>query len=315
MIHKVAIKNYQSHHDTELELGNLTVIVGQSSSGKSAITRSLKALTSNQSGKAFITHGQQTTQISLTNDNGTVVLTKGKPEDSYVILPTGGEPRRYTKLGVGVPEDVSTFLGIPAKDAINFAGQFDMPYLLKDSAGEVARTLGELTNVSSIFEAARESLRQKNVAATTLKTREKDLETLVPRIARFQELDSQLAALDAAAAWFDAAQGAERRLNRLNDLLFTIQTATSRLNTASAAVSAPLPDVEGPVGLLGRLQRLDALTRALRAASDAKRQYTEHIETSTGLIANLDAEYNRVLQEAMTCPTCGQSTEGVHTHA
>jgi DNA repair exonuclease SbcCD ATPase subunit len=315
VIHHIDIKNYQSHVDTHLDLGPLTVIVGQSSAGKSAITRALKALTSNQSGKAFITHGEQTAQIGLTNDKGTVVLTKGKPEDSYVILEEGKDPKRYTKLGVGVPEDVSSFLGIPAKDAINFAGQFDMPYLLRDSAGEVARTLGELTNVSSIFAAARESLRLKGQSSSALKVREKDLETLSERVSRFADLAGQLSAVERAEGHQAVAEAAQLRLARLNDLLLTLQTATARTKAASDAVSAPLPDVEAALALLGQVQRLSSLTTALRDASDAKRQYTEHLESGAGLIANLDEEYNRVLHEAGTCPTCGQNTEGVHTHA
>jgi DNA repair ATPase RecN len=315
MIHTLDIANYQSHEKTHLELGNLTVIVGQSSSGKSAVTRALKALAYNQTGKDFITTGKQTAQISATTDKGTVVLTKGKPEDSYVILEAGSsEPKKYTKNGTTAPEDVSAFLGIPSKDAINFAGQFDMPYLLKNSASEVARVLGELTNVSSVFNAAREALRIKNQKAGVLKTREADLKSVDQRTAAFENLPAQVEAIADAEAALATARAVEAKLSRLTDLLSTLQIATSRKNAATAATSAPLPEVETAKHLFD-LRRLTGITEQLRTAAQAKAAYTARVEAQAASIAQLDEEYETALREAGTCPTCGQNTEGIHAHA
>jgi exonuclease SbcC len=317
VIHTLTIKNYQSHKDTELHLGKFTVLVGPSNVGKSAIVRAIKALASNQSGKDFITHGEQTMQISAKTDRGTVVLTKGKPEDSYVLLSNEDpdNPRKYTKNGVGVPQDVTDFLGIDPKDAINFAGQFDMPYLLKTSAAEVARTLGELTNVSSIFEASREALRRKSTFAATLKTRERDLADIEPKRAQFENLATQREALAAAENALMRAQVAQSSLSRLNDLLMTLQTATARLKVAREATDTPLPDVQPVLDLSARSERLQALLRALQDATAALRSSAASKDAQTAAMAALDEEYDLVLREAMTCPTCGQSTEGIHTHA
>jgi DNA repair ATPase RecN len=315
-IKKLTIKNYQSHTNTELELGKFTVLVGPSNVGKSAITRAIKALASNQTGKDFITHGQQTAQISATTDKGTVVLTKGKPEDSYVILYNGDpNPHKYTKNGTTAPEDVTKFLGIDPKDAINFAGQFDMPYLLKTSATEVARTLGELTNVSSIFEASRESLRRKSAFSSTLKTRESDLAALQPRISQFENLTERINAATRAETYLNIATAAQKRISRLNDLLMTLQTATARLKAAQNATTAPLPDVQPALDLYARQQNLNALIGGLQAQTAAKREHESSLQRNDALVTELDAEYDALLHEAGTCPTCHQSTEGIHTHA
>ena len=317
MIQKLSIKNYQSHTDTELELGALTVLVGPSNSGKSAVVRAFRALAGNQTGKDFITVGQTTTQISATTDQGTIVLTKGKPEDSYVILPADDpkNPKRFTKLGVGVPQDVTDFLGIEPKDAINFANQLDMPYLLKTSSAEVARVLGELTNVSSIFEASREALRRARDYSGKLKTREADLLTLEPQLAQFETLDARAAALAAAEMYFNAAQATTQQAHRLDDLLATLKIATSRLKSASEATSAPLPDVQASVDMYGRLERLDSLLAALKAGGTALKNAQTSIATNEDTIISLDFEYETILRDAGTCPTCGQNTEGVHAHA
>lgn len=316
MIEQLTIKNFQSHTDTVIELGPLTVLVGPSSSGKSAIARAIKALASNATGKDFITHGQTTAQVQARTDRGTVTLTKGKPEDSYVVLDNTDDknPRRYTKLGGAVPPDVTDFLGIAAKDAINFAGQFDMPYLLRTSAAEVARTLGELTNVSAIFEASREALRRKNSFSATLRTRELDLASVAPQIEVFDALPAQLDAIERAEAALLRAEHAQNALHRLNDLLLTLQTATGRVRAAQSRTELPLPDPARAVAALGRVHALDSLISVLQSSSARYKTAVAEVEKHVQIIAVLENEYDTVLQEAGTCPTCGQNTEGVHVH-
>lgn len=315
MIHSIRVKNYQSHLDTQIELKPLTVIVGPSSAGKSALIRALKALSYNQSGKDFITHGQVTTTIEAVTDKGTLTLVKGKPEDSYTITIPGKDPEKWTKMGVGVPEDVTKFLGIPSKNALNFAGQFDMPYLLKTSAAEVARVLGELTNVSAIFEASREALRRKGTFSSTLKTRQADLEGLLPKQAQFEKLPERIAALEAAETAYKVADRASTKLDELNDLLLTLKTATARLKTAHSSVSAPLPDLAPTLELYKRSQRLQEIVRSLQEASSSVKSHTKSKEEAAEEMTQLDAEYETLLREAGTCPLCHQDTTGVHTHA
>lgn len=317
-IKTLEIKNYQSHESTKLCLGNFTVLVGPTSSGKSAVIRALRALTSNQSGKDFISYGQVTAQISATTDKGTVVLTKGKPEDSYVIVSNSDpdNPHKYTKLGGQVPEDVTKFLGIQPKDAINFAGQFDMPYLLRNSAPEVARTLGELTNVSAIFEASREALRRKSSFSGTLKTRQSDLEIVDARLeSQFENLPARVEAIGEAENALLRAQEASSELSKLNDLLLTLQTATARLKAARKSTDVPLPETAEAEALLSKSQALEVVVNTLSKAGKVKKQAEERISEADTEIGKLDKEYELALQEAGTCPVCKQSTKGVHIHA
>lgn len=290
------------------------MLVGASSSGKSAVTRALKGVTSNLTGKDYITHGQTTAQIQVRTDKGVVTLTKGSPEDSYTVLdnehPT--QPRKYTKLGGAVPPDVSAFLGVEPKDAINYAGQWDSPYLLRNSAAEVARVLGNLTNVDAVFEASREALRRKNQFATTLRTREGDLASVQASVARFEELEAQTEAIDAAEKALHAAERTQKALLRLQDLLMALRTAQASLKAAESRTAAPLPDLTDPLSLLGRKQRLDMLIHELSTQGAALRKATEGLAESDLLLASTDEEYNALLREAGTCPTCGQDTSHVH---
>jgi DNA repair exonuclease SbcCD ATPase subunit len=314
VIRELTIKNFQSHTDTHLVLEPFTVLVGRSSAGKSSVTRAIKALSSNPTGKDYITHGEATMQLKARTDKGTVTLTKGKPEDSYVLLLDADpeNPKRYTKLGGSVPEDITAFLGIDPKDAINYAGQFDMPYLLTTSAAEVARRLGELTNVSTIFEASRESTRRRNEASAKLKTREADLVSLQPRLERTEDIEHRVVRIAIAEQELLVALRAQERLSRLNDLLSTLQTASAALRAAHGRLAAPLPSTDRAELLLSRYTALNGLLSTLQGSSTDIRLATGALELNRAELESLEIAYEELLVEAGQCPMCGQDTTHLH---
>lgn len=308
MIERVIVKNYQSLHDIELELSRLTVIVGQSSSGKSALTRALNALTGNQRGTSFITHGENQTTIIAKTDKGTVALQRGK-KDAYVIVDESGEQKQYTKLAGGVPEEVSQFLGIPAKDPLNYANQFDMPYLLTASSSEVARTLGELTNVSVIFEAAREANKRRLSASSTLKTRVADTEKLDSQLSVFDGLDTRKKNLDEATALIEESQGLSQKIEQLS---LTVKAASIK---PVKPKKTKLPDLTQIKKLNENVKALQATLNLLSTGLDKLKQLASHIETSNKKLITSKQEYLETLRSLGVCPTCKQGTEELtHVH-
>ena len=284
-IHALRIRNFQSLHDVQLELAPFTVIVGPSSSGKSALTRAIRTLTSNRRGTEFITHGQRVCSISATTPNGVVTLTRSRTgsnasENNYTIIPTGLPPQTYAKLGGTTPQDVSDFLGLPnATDStpmLQFASQFDKPYQLDDSAGEVARTLGALTNVNVIFESARESNRRKLTTAQTLRTRSDDLANIKARIPEFQSLRAQDEALTAAERHIRTAQELQRSIARLEATIQVLETTAPLIDRLTPLATLTIPDdatlLDAHRALQSfqqALQRIQPLQQAVQAATRA----------------------------------------------
>ena len=74
MITKLAVRGFQSLQNISLELGNITVIVGHSDSGKSALLRALEKASFNESGSSFLTTlGNQTVdkcQVAVQCESG-----------------------------------------------------------------------------------------------------------------------------------------------------------------------------------------------------------------------------------------------------
>ena len=260
MIDHINIRNFQSLQDVSLDLKPLTVIVGPSSSGKSAFIRALRALAANRRGTDFITHGERISSISahLTSSDplrtGTVTLTRSTQTspNSYTVIPDDPNhplhPKaEFTKLGGDVPAPVSEFLGIPTEQiALSIAGQFDKPYLLDASGTEVARTLGALTNAHIILSAARESNRQKLSTSQTLRTRADDLDAIKQRIPEFQALKAQREALQRAEDAIAAARALKDRIDRLTALTETVIIAEQRIPALTQALAAipSLADIE-----------------------------------------------------------------------
>lgn len=296
MIHAVEVRNFQSLRHVALDLERFTVIVGPSSSGKSAFTRALRTLTSNRRGAEFISHGERTAVISARTDLGTVTLTRGKgtTDNAYVVTPAADPEaqRTYTKLGGETPEEVSAFLGIPAKDPINYAGQFDKPYMLDDSGGEVARILGALTNVNVIFEGARESNRRKLQHASTLRTKADDLETVKSKIPAYKAVKQQDEALTRAEQHIVTAQDLSRRIARLTEALEQQSIASDHIERLTPLATTPDISDEAIVSAAARLTAYrDALTarkRAQDAIAAAQSAYDTVDAEEAALIAQYD---------------------------
>lgn len=306
VINSLHISNFQSLRDIHVDLQGFTVIVGPSSSGKSALVRAIRTLVSNRRGTDWITTGEKTATITAETPSGTVTLTRSRtsasPENHYTLVPCNGEPQVYNKLGGETPDDVSAFLKIPhgstSNPPINFAGQFDRPYLLADSAAEVARTLGALTNVSVLFDAARESNRTSLQSNQTLKLRSTDLAAVKSRIPEFQKVKEQSAALSRAEKLVSAATDLERKIARLEaavDALETLEPIITRLEDQAAA---PVPDDSRALRALEALRSFERAVGVLGAAQQAVRAAESNLAPLTTTEESLLLQQKQLHDEA-----------------
>jgi DNA repair protein SbcC/Rad50 len=303
MLRLLEIENYQSLRNVRLELGKFTVVTGPTGSGKSAVLRALRTLCFNGRGTSYIRRGTKTCTMMMLDDQGlgVALVRGGRGSDSYV-LDVLGQQKTFTKLGGDVPEAVSRCLGI---SPLNFASQFDAPYLLGESAGAVARTLGQLTNVTLVFEAARETTRIKGRLADQLKDREVELEQLRQQACQFIGMQDRQAAVSVAEEAWQRAVLAQSRASRLRVLAGAVQAAQAVLDQAGAAVRE-VPSLEVLEAVLARHARLSYLIEAYASGRQAHLSADSDVASSGERILGLEREHQRLLTEAGQCPTCGQ---------
>jgi exonuclease SbcC len=173
-ISKITIENFQSHECTKLlpaGPGQLTVIVGQSRQGKTAIFRALRWLFYNSpDGTDFIRWGCTFARVAAEYADGTQVIryrTSGS-KNQYIIrkpsLVTGQkrqfEEQVYEGFGRGaVPLEVQQVTGVSPVEIgegltlnLNLAEQLDGPFLGNKSVSSTARAkvLGKLAGTEEV---------------------------------------------------------------------------------------------------------------------------------------------------------------------
>ena len=158
MILKLNISNFQSHKDTTLTFSpGVNVIVGQSDSGKTAILRALRWLIWNRpNGEAFRSDWGGTTSVEIViperhsiesgthKDQTTLMRLKSTQNNQYLL---NGTDHVYKAFGSSVPEEVQKVLNI---DDTNLQKQFDSPFLISNTPGEVAAYFNKIAHLDQI---------------------------------------------------------------------------------------------------------------------------------------------------------------------
>lgn len=144
MIHSLSVKNFQSHKDSLLEFSpGLNVIVGTSDSGKSSLLRALRWLVYGQPrGSAFLRHGTAEAEVQAVFED--VEVRKRRTKNVAEVC-SGTDA--WANVGSGLPEELVEAINLRE---INFEGQYDGFFLVKETPGEVARILNEISHLGVV---------------------------------------------------------------------------------------------------------------------------------------------------------------------
>ena len=148
MITAIDIQNIQSHEKTNLIFHQgVNVIIGPSDSGKTGILRSIRlAVWNRPSGTSLCSLWGGTSFVRLYTEEGSISRYKGKV-DKYVLNIRGKEKQEFKAVRTGVPDEINQFLNI---SEINLQRQLDSPFLLSNTAGEVAKHFNQIANLNKI---------------------------------------------------------------------------------------------------------------------------------------------------------------------
>ena len=147
----MALSNFESHQHTVIEFDqNMTVLVGTSDHGKSAIIRALYWVAFNRpAGDEFRSFGSKLTKVEVVTDVAKITREKGDKLNRYTLEALkDGSKLHFNGFGQSVPEEIKQALNL--KD-INFKTQFDDNFLLPPiSSGEVARQINQFVDLDVI---------------------------------------------------------------------------------------------------------------------------------------------------------------------
>jgi DNA repair ATPase RecN len=309
LIDSIKAVNFQSLRNVELEFGKFTVIVGMSSSGKSAVTRALKAVTSNALDSDYISRGTKKSSVSVKTEEFVVTIERELGDSSvYKIVEAGREKPRFARLNRQVPTQVTEALGIPplSKEVapLNFAGQFDTPYLLTEGASSVATVLGQLTNVSTIFAAVKEANRRAKAASSLVNLRKKDEAQLLEDLKKFANIGQVAKDITHAEQIMSECVELETQISNLTALLARLEAA-SEVRDSFVAIPE-LPELAPLLAAQKLYNEYTATLRVLAASQKSIQQNTLSLKQAGEDLKAAEEELHAILVDTGTCPTCNQ---------
>lgn len=313
MLTDLVVEDFQSIKHAHFRLGKLTVITGPTGSGKSGSLRAFHLAAFNRRGAIFIRHGAKSCTVGFgSQDEGWFIAIErgGRGKDAYRVA--WAEPNQnvgvqvFTKLEGKAPPEI---LDVHRLTPLNFVSQLDMPFLLDASGAEVARILGDLTNVSLVYEAAREGARRRQRISGELKRAESEVTSLTEQVQQYSALPVQLAAQQRAEQALARAQEAELDIHQLRQFIEMAMEAAANVGWAQQkAAAAEPPSLDRAEIAFRDCQRLSALIGEAEDAAAEALAWEQKIPSLELAIDRAHEAFHATLQEMGTCPTCGQST-------
>jgi DNA repair ATPase RecN len=334
MIRYINLHNFQCHENKRVTLEpGITTLTGTSDSGKSAVIRAIEWVRTNRPrGTAFIRNGEETCFAEINTSNGNVVRIRDKTKNGYKV---NGE--LLQAVGVSVPDGVFDTLRL---SDLNVQNQFDPPFLLTKSPGEIGKAINEFADLSeadeTLFKLNRKVARTKQEIARLEQEQKKlseslkifkDLALLEGKVdsaySERKELDKErirladiLTVLDAIEYSTDTLSGlrsidsistsvcsTEQTINEWSKDLAKVDALKSIVN--SIRKWQPYSEVELPIEKYGLLkQKTSELDKECRELF--------HLFTLVDNIELYEKQLNQLKEELeqiptdLVCPTCGQ---------
>lgn len=225
---KLTIENFQSHVDTEVEFSDgLNVFVGPSDSGKSAILRSLRWVLFNQPrGSEFIRTGKSKCRVTLTLSDGVeIIRERSSSTNRYILRDPTGEEQVFEGFGSQVPKEVLQAHQMhPIKLdqdwnlPVQFGTQLEGPFLLSETGGVRAKSIGRVSGAHMIDIALRDTMRDRHSLSAEVRHLEEEKKRLEEALKPFENLESLLHQVQRAEGLYQEAEEKRQQLMRLKEL-------------------------------------------------------------------------------------------------
>jgi len=308
------VRNFQSIEDAEIQFGSFTVLVGKSSSGKSAFLRAVRACVRNTAVPANVRQGTPKAEIAVHVGDAVVAVERGKSLSTYKLHQETLET--FTKSGRTVPPQIEKVLQFPlvADTDVNFSFQFDRPFLLAETGSQAAQVIGSLTNVSLLHAATREANRRRGEASATLRVRKADVENHRARLKEFADLPDRKKRLVEAETKVAELQELEQSLQSLRRIVAEIRTLADSLAEMEAIQPPDLTEtLEEVSNLNSQLSKVESCSQEIRRLRERLRSDAVRARSLKEEVAQMEADYDEHLRQAGQCPVCGSDTSHLHS--
>ena len=284
----IKIKNFQSISNADIDVDGFTILVGESSQGKSACLRAVNAACNNKFRQNYLKHGTDSLEITVGyEDGGHFTSTKtGKGSPSYEL---NGTP--YEKLNRTVPPEIEEYNNFGVIDyyeqkyPLNFFSQFSKPLLLEFSQKRILEILSsskaydDMTKANSALNKHKEqnsgAFKQVNTMLDTNKAKLSEIK------AQDDKLRDSVNTLNGLIGEDNARQAVLSHADELSELIRENDTSGLRLSVCERFTSLVERgyDLSDMMNMIGTLQSvIDSDTTARVAELEHKLGLCEHVK-------------------------------------
>ena len=239
----INIRNFQSIKDADINVEGLTILVGESSQGKSACLRAINAACNNKFKQNFLRYGADTIKVAISykENPNTLIVSKTKKESPTYEL---GD-LVFQKLNRTVPDEVNEFNNYGVIDyfeqkyPLNYFSQFSKPLLLEFSQKRILEILSSSkayddmnaasTNLNKhkeqnngAFKQLSSMLSDNKTQLSELKRKKEDIEGNIKKMREYQStiegLEGESESLDKLAELYGEYLVQEDRLDKLGEV-------------------------------------------------------------------------------------------------
>ncbi len=312
MINSLAIQNFRSCKNIFVEFDRgINIFIGTSDSGKTNILRAIELVTSNKpSGDSFrswwlkrkdIKEGKTNadTVCDLNVDDGTRIIRVKGGENIYEVR-KGKSIVQYKSFNQGVPEEIKSILNF---SSLNLQSQFDSPFLLAMSGGEVARYLNKIVHLDKIDLSLSNIGKTLRKEQTDLKYTEKEYDTAKEKEKEFDWIDEAEGCLVKLETFEGVIRNKKNRYASLHLLCTRLEECDEEIKEVSQ-----LTQYGKEVNkLIDDQEALELRKKSKIVLSDAinnLRQIENAITDIGGAVPKWQEEFDELMPQR--CPLCGR---------
>lgn len=242
MIKSVHLVNFQSHPDSYIEFHKgINSFIGTSNHGKSGILRGLIWVFQNRprNPKNFVSFWNRDkkgnpidpTEVTIELENG-VKITRSVSSDfnGYRIAKDGELIAELDRVDGDVPEEVSAYFNI---SEVNIQSQLDSHFLLRNTAGEVARFYNRIIHLDIIDRVLSEADSKKRELAQELKATDTLIKSLEKQVQAFDWLSTASELLAEAKEIDSVVNNTKEDIKNVGNLLSKLLASQETIESLS----------------------------------------------------------------------------------
>jgi DNA repair exonuclease SbcCD ATPase subunit len=293
MIKSLKIDNFQSHADSFLEFHpGVNIIIGGSDSGKTAIIRALRYVTTNRpSGEEFRSHWGGDTRICIETGEGKKISRIKGNDNLYDIAYAGLETKGQTfrAFGTDVPDEIQKALNL---NEINLQMQLDRPFLLDSSSGEVAQHFNKIAHLDQINSGLQKVHSWIQGLKNEERAKEIQLKELELELEKFQHLEKFEIEVEVLEEQEKTLGSLQNKRTKLDQLIRSIQQIDQELEDKDqilqkeSDVNALIDQIQNRDSLSQKKQDLSKIIISIRL-TDTDIQELQHIIDLDGMVREL----------------------------